>query len=199
MTCIFAIYDDTKQFYLRSYSDLDTAKFFYNRYVDYPIFYASFADGISQFQIVNVLGDATWTHGSYGGGCAMLQGNRDARANEDWLISDTIEVPADRFDLVTLAFEQALSYKYDSPDDYYTVRVSEDYDPSQHSNPNEAEWRTLTIPSPHPGDNFEFESSGNIDMRAYKGKTIRIAFVYKSDDKYMATWEINRIRLLGNN
>ena len=100
---------------------------------------------------------------------------------------------------MTLAFDQALSYKFDSPDDYYTVRVSENYDPSQHSNPNEAEWTTLTIPNPHPGDNFTFESSGNIDMRAYKGKTIRIAFVYKSDDSAMATWEINRIRLLGNN
>ena len=199
MTCIFAIYDDTKQFYLRSYTDLDTAKFHATSEKDYPIFYASFANGISKFRIVNVLGDATWTHGSYGGGCAMIQGSQNYRPNEDWLISDAIEVPADRFDIVTLAFNQALSYKFDSPYDYYTVRVSENYDPSLHSNPNEAEWTTLTIPNPHPGDNFTFESSGNIDMRAYKGKTIRIAFVYKSDDSAMATWEINRIRLLGNN
>ncbi len=199
MTCIYAIYGDTKQFYLRSYSDLDTAKFNATSEENYPIFYASFANGISKFRIVNVLGDATWTHGTYGGGCAMIQGSQNYRPNEDWLISDTIEVPADRFDIVTLAFDQALSYKFDSPDSYYTVRVSENYDPEMHSNPNDAEWRTLMIPNPHPGDNFTFESSGNIDMRAYKGKTIRIAFVYKSDDSAMATWEINRIRLLGNN
>ena len=199
MTCIYAVYGDTKQFYLRSYSDLDTAKFNATSEENYSIFYASFANGISKFRIQSVLGDARWTWGNYGGGCAMVRGNETARANEDWLISDSIEIPADRFDLVTLAFDQALSYKFDSPDSYYTVRISENYDPETHVDPNDADWTTLTIPNPHPGNSFDFQSSGNIDLRAYKGKTVRIAFVYKSDDSAMATWELNRVRIYGNN
>lgn len=198
MVCIYAIYGDTKQFYLRSFNDLDTAKFNATGEVNYPIFSASFSSDISGFKVVNIKGKAIWTWGKYGDGCAMIQGSRDGKEiNEDWMISDEIEI-GEPFNDVQFSFEQALSYKYDSPYDWYTVRISTDYDPDRHADPREATWRILEIPNPHPGNNFDFQSSGNIDFKYLKGQKFRIAFVYKSDSETMATWEVNKVKVIGN-
>lgn len=198
MVCIYAIYGETKQFYLRSYSDLDTAKFYATREINYPIFSASFSSDLSRFKVVSIRGNARWTWGKYGDGCAMVQGSESNKeANEDWLISDPIEIP-ERFTDVQFSFEQALNHKDTSDYNWYTARISTNYDPAVHSDPREADWTTLEIPNPHPGNNFTFENSGNIDLISYKGQTFRIAFVYKSDTKTMAIWEVNKVKVVGN-
>lgn len=178
MVCIYAIYGDTKQFYLRSYSDLDTAQFSATGEINYPIFSASFSSDLSRFKVISIRGDARWTWGKYGDGCAMVQGSKDGKeSNEDWLISDPIDIP-ERFTDVQFSFEQALSYKYESDYNWYTARISTNYDPAVHSDPREADWTTLKIPNQHPGNSFDFLNSGNIDLISYKGQTFRIAFVY---------------------
>ena len=198
MVCIYAIYGDTKQFYLRSYSDLDTAQFNATGEINYPIFSASFSSDLSRFKVISIKGNARWTWGKYGDGCAMVQGSgTNKEVNEDWLISDPIDIP-ERFTDVQFSFEQALSYKYNSDYNWYSVRISTNYDPAIHADPREADWTTLEIPNPHPGNNFTFENSGNIDLISYKGKTFRIAFVYKSDTETMATWEVNKVKVVGN-
>lgn len=200
MVCIYAVYGDTKQFYLRTFGDLDLEKFETSGDVNYPIFSASFASDLSNCRIVNLKGDAGWTWGKYGDGCAMVQGSRDGKEiNEDWLITDQIDIP-ERFTDVKFSFEQALSYKYDSPYDWYSVRVSTDYDPEIHSDPREATWKTLEIlpENQHPGNNFDFLSSGEIDFAYLKGTPFRVAFVYKSDTETMATWEVNKVKVVGN-
>lgn len=197
MTCIYAIYGDTKQFYLRSYSDLDTVKFNATGENNYPIFAASFSSDLGDFKVVSLEGNTRWTWGKYGDGCAMMQGSTNKEANQDWLISRQIEIP-ERFTDIQFSFEQALSYKFDSPYDWYSVRVSTDYDPEKHSDPREATWTTLEIPNPHPGNNFTFQSSGEIDFAYLKGTPFRIAFVYKSDTETMATWEVNKVKIVGN-
>ncbi|MCM1042064.1 MAG: DUF5689 domain-containing protein [Bacteroides sp.] len=197
MTCIYAIYGDTKQFYLRSFSDLDTAKFNATSEVNYPIFSASFSTDLLDFKVVSLEGNARWTWGKYGDGCAMVQGSSNKEENEDWLISREITIP-ERFSSAQFSFEQALSYKFDAPYDWFSVRISTDYDPAKHTNPNDADWTTLEIPVLHPGNNFTFQSSGEIDMMPYKDTPFRIAFVYKSDTENMATWEVNKVKIIGN-
>ena len=204
MKSIFAIYGTTKQFYLRAYNDIDTGKFAASAGVNYPVFAASFATGINNFSVYNTDGmdgrdgGATWTWGSYGGGCAMVQGSQTAKTNQDWLVSKEIEIP-EEFTAIDLTFEQALSYKYEQPDSYYTVRISTDYDQTLYSDPRQATWSTLTIPNPHPGNNFTFQTSGPIDLSAYRGRKIHIAFVYKSvEGEGMATWEVNKVQIIGN-
>ncbi|MCH5243602.1 MAG: choice-of-anchor J domain-containing protein [Lentimicrobiaceae bacterium] len=198
MVCIYAIYGDTKQFYLRSYSDLDTAKFNETGEVNYPIFSASFSSDLSYFKVVSVTGNARWTWGKYGDGCAMLQGSGTSKeVNEDWLISDPIDIP-ERFNDIKFSFEEALSYKYNSTYDWYAVRISTDYDPARHFDPNQATWQTLDMPVRHQGNNFTFQSSGEYNLASYKGQTFRIAFVYKSDTETMATWEVNKVKVIGN-
>lgn len=198
MTCIYAIYGDSKQFYLRQYTDLDLVKFESNSEQDYPIFYASFRESLEGFTPVNVKGKAVWQWGSYGDGCAMIQGSQNYEANEDWLItSSAVEIPSE-FSRVDLLFDQALSYRFDQPYDNYTIRVSENYDPAVHKDPNDATWTILTIPEPHPGNSFTFLSSGAIDLSYLKGKKIHVALVYLSTTEGMATWEVNKVRILGN-
>lgn len=212
MTCIYAVYGDTKQFYLRSFYDLDLEKFEATSETNYPIFSASFSSDISKFKVISIEGNARWTWGKYGDGCAMVQGSgSNKEVNEDWLVSDEIEIP-EHFTDVQFSFEQALSYKFSSPYDWYSVRISTDYDPEIHSDPREANWTTLTIPEPHPGNSFTFINSGNIDLAYLKGKPFRIAFVYKSgtyifndpttgkeiEEEIMATWEVNKVKVIGN-
>lgn len=203
MLCIYAIYDEDKQFYLRQYSDLDMTKFDATDHIDVPIFYASFSDGLNGFNAVNVTGDATWTWGKYGGGCAMIQGSQNYKENEDWLISgQMVEIPASTedgvFDSVVLLFDQALNFKNDQPYSNYTVRISENYDPAVHKDPKQADWQILEVPDPHPGNSFTFQSSGPIDLKHMIGKKFYVAFVYKSTSSGMATWEVNKLRIVGN-
>lgn len=199
MVCIYAIYGTTQQFYLRGFEDLDLSKFEATADVNYPIFTASFSSDINNFKAVSVKGNATWTWGNYGGGCALIKGsNTSQEVNEDWLISDEIEIP-ERFNDVQFSFEQALNYMGSSPFTWYTVRYSTDYDPAKHSDPNQATWQNISVPSPHPGNSFTFVNSGNIDFSFLKGKKFRVAFVYKSDNSTMATWEVNKVKVIGNN
>lgn len=203
MVCIYAVYDESKQFYLRQYSDLDMTKFEATDHIDVPIFYASFSDGLNGFKAVSVKGNETWTWGKYGGGCAMFQGDKSYKVNEDWLISgDMVEIPVSTedgvFDTVELSFDQALSYKYDQPYSNYSVRISENYDPAVHKDPKEADWQILEIPNPHPGNSFDFQSSGAIDLKHMIGKKFYVAFVYKSTSEGMATWEVNKLKIIGN-
>lgn len=195
MLCIYAIYGTTQQFYLRELSDLNLAQFEATAGNNVPIYSASFASSLNGFTVHDLQGPATWVWGKYGDGCMMVQGSgSDKSENEDWLISPaiTLDEAYSRFDF---SFEQALSYKYNSPDAWYSVFISENY---QNGNPKQAEWTRLAIPNPHEGNNFTFKSSGNIDLTAYRGKTIRLAFVYRSSTETMATWEVNKIKVLGN-
>lgn len=195
MLCIYAIYGSTQQFYLRQLSDLDLAQFEATSGENVPVYSASFASNTNGFTVYDVQGPATWVWGKYGDGCMMVQGSgSDKTENEDWLISPaiTLDETYSRFDF---SFEQALSYKYDSPDSWYSVRISENY---ESGNPNNAEWTRLVIPNPHEGNNFTFKNSGNIDLSAYRGKTIHLAFVYRSSSDVMATWEVNKVKVLGN-
>lgn len=126
----------------------------------------------------------------------MVKGSAEKEANEDWLISPAIELPSE-YSRLEISFDQALSYKFDAEYSNYTLRISENYDESQ-SNPLTADWTVLEIPNPHPGDSFDFLSSGNIDLEAWKGKKVHVAFVYMSDTENMATWEVNNLKIIGN-
>lgn len=66
MYCIYAVYGDTKQFYLRQYEDLNLAQFEQNAGVNVPVFSASFSNGANGFTARNLQGDAEWEWASYG-------------------------------------------------------------------------------------------------------------------------------------
>ena len=196
MLCIYAIYGTTQQFYLRQLSDLNLEQFDSTASLSRTLFYESFSSRDHNFTICNVdEGAVTWTFGTYGGGCMMVQGNNSNKTvNEDWLISPAFTLDGD-FNYYDLTFQYVLRYKSNSASDY-TIRIAEDYVDGM-ENPNDADWEPLST-SLVEGSDWSFRASNDIDLSDYAGKTVRIAFVYKSDANNMATWELNNVKVIGH-
>lgn len=53
----------------------------------------------------------------------------------------------------------------------------------------------LTIPTFSDGTNWNYVSSGDIDLSAYNGKTIQLGFRYTSSEAAAATWEIKNVKV----
>lgn len=198
MICIYAIYgttNPTKQFYLRQFSDLNLEQFDSTASLSRTLFFESFSSRNHNFTTYDMEGPAEWTFGTYGGGCMMVQGNGNNKTkNEDWLISPAFTLDGD-FNYYDLTFQYALRYKSNNASDY-TIRVLEGYEDGM--NPYDADWETIPASLVETNQDWSFQASRNIDLSDFKGKTIRIAFVYKSDEVYMATWELNNVKVIGH-
>lgn len=59
------------------------------------------------------------------------------------------------------------------------------------------EWTTLEVPSFTDYASWNFKSSGNIDLSAYVGKKIRLAFHYSSTSAKAGTWEVKNFKVSG--
>ncbi len=194
MLCIYAIYGETEQFYLRQFSDLNIAQFDSTAPLSRTLFYETFSSSNHNFITYDAEGPAEWTFGTYGGGCMMVQGNGSNKTkNEDWLISPAFTLDGD-FDYYDLTFQYVLRYKSNNASDY-TIRVLENYEDGM--NPYDADWEIIPTSLVQSSD-WNFRASNAIDLSDFKGKTIRTAFVYKSDTSYMATWELNNVKVIGH-
>lgn len=60
-----------------------------------------------------------------------------------------------------------------------------------------AAWTRLTIPTWPDAGAWTFVSSGNVDLSAFAGKKIQIAFKYGSSTAGADTWEIRNLKVLG--
>ena len=60
------------------------------------------------------------------------------------------------------------------------------------------EWTEIAIPTWPATGAWTFVNSGNIDLSAYAGKKIQIAFKYASSTAGADTWEIKNVKLVGN-
>lgn len=58
-----------------------------------------------------------------------------------------------------------------------------------------ADWTFLTIPTWPTAGTWDFVSSGDIDLNAYKGKKIQIGFLYESSSAGADTWEIRDLKV----
>ncbi|WP_321280051.1 choice-of-anchor J domain-containing protein [Marinifilum fragile] len=166
-----------------------------NEYSEVTLFSANYSD-LSQFTTVSVTGDdQEWYDSGYGGvDYAKISGYSGGTRfeNEDWLISPEIDL-ADVVDPF-MNISQALNYL--SGDWQQTfVYISDKYDATQA--PDVADWTELTIENAPAGDSWTFVESGNIDLSAYEGKKIHVAFVYKSNATDAATWEISQLDVKG--
>ena len=103
--------------------------------------------------------------------------------SESWLISPCIEIPADGKTILTFSH----AAKFFSNTSQMTLWVSTDY--SLYSL-FPATWNQLTIPNYPPGNNWTWYNSGDIDLSAYKGQHVNVAFRYTSNTSYAPQWEI---------
>lgn len=107
---------------------------------------------------------------------------------ESWLVSPELDLT----DVTTaiLTFDHAIN-KGDASlvQVNHIVQVSKD---------NGASWTALSGFTYPAGTDWNFVSSGDIDLSAYVGSKIKIAFQYKSTATAAATWEIKNVKVVAN-
>lgn len=124
----------------------------------------------------------TWGGAKYGmKASAYIDGKN--LASESWLISPEIDLTSEKAAFLT--FEHAAN-KFPADKnvaDFVSVKISKDG----------TTWDNLTIPTWPSGKDWTFVSSGSIDLKAYLGSKVKIAFVYTSKDGESGTWEIKNV------
>ncbi|MDD5696111.1 MAG: choice-of-anchor J domain-containing protein [Bacteroidales bacterium] len=107
--------------------------------------------------------------------------------NDDWLISPAINLANYHNEILTFI----TAFNYTGP--ALQVKISTDYAGS--GNPGLAEWETLEA-TLSPGS-WTWTSSGQVDISAFDGTQVYIAFQYTSSTTEAATWEVDDIKVVG--
>ena len=124
-----------------------------------------------------------WNWNSQYGMVANSTKNNAKYKSEAWLLSPCIELPEN--DKCVLTFSHAA--KFFSSTEQMTLYLTTNYIEDA---PGESEWQQLTIPNYPTGANWNWFESGEIDLSAYQGQEVVIAFRYVSDTNYAPQWEI---------
>lgn len=154
------------------------------------IFSEAFNNTLGGFTAVSVVGDQLWAASSYG---AKMSGfvNNASIANEDWLISPSINLAGKSS--AKIAFSHASFYKSTSTiSTENTLWISSNY---SSGSPLLATWTQLTIPVYQTSNSsWTFVNSGDIAIPSqYLGQNVKIAFKYISTTSTSSTWEIKEL------
>ena len=121
--------------------------------------------------------------------CMKASGYKGSAQNaKSKLVSPLIAIPAESEDgAPILSFDHAIGYGNNTTKDELTLWVKA----------KSTDWQQVTIPNyPTIGSSFSsFVSSGDIDLSAYKGQNIYIAFEYSSTTAKASTWEIKNVAI----
>ncbi|MBN2639467.1 MAG: choice-of-anchor J domain-containing protein, partial [Bacteroidales bacterium] len=182
--------DGTYEFVTYNYSATDP------QFGEVTVFSDDFSNGLVNFDSVSIVGDQKWYGSSYTSTSgtdyfAKISGySGGAQDNEDWLISPAINLNG--YIDAKLEVSQAAKYLNDEWDQIQ-VLISSDYS----GDVTTANWTQVTIDTLPSGSDYTFVSSGKVDISAYNGMTIHVAFKYLSTTTNAATWEINYIKVYG--
>ena len=121
-------------------------------------------------------------HPEYGAVAKAYDGKN--HKTESWLVSPRINLKG--HDQLYLRFDHALNYMYSETDiaKFIGVKISADKGET---------WESVTVPNLTSGSSFEFQSSGDIDLKKYKDQVIQFAFTYKTTEATAPTWEIQKV------
>ena len=134
-----------------------------------------------------------WYYSSTYGMCASAYKDNASWESEAWLVSPVIKLKKARNP--QLIFDQAFN-KATNFTEEATVLVSTDYKGDVTTctwTPlewNKNEDGTLNVPA---GSSWVFQSSGNMDMSAFKGQSVYLAFRYTTSNGVSGTWEIKNV------
>ena len=87
-----------------------------------------------------------------------------------------------------LLFDHACRFRTETPSDNLNVMVSTDYSDDVKT----ATWTALTVENWTDGTKWDFISN-KIDLSAYNGQKVTIAFKYVSTDNVAPTWEVQNV------
>ena len=150
-----------------------------------PIYSETFASNSQgSFTINNVLLPAgfssIWlTSSSYGMVATAFKSSTNY-ASEGWLISPEID----------LTNQTTAKLKFDHAINYVTIANMKNEMSVHISTDSGTSWTPLTVPVYPTGSNWTFVNSGEINLQAYIGQKIKIAFKYMSTTTKAGTWEV---------
>ena len=154
----------------------------------------TFKEGLNPFVQQSVAGYQTWfSDANYG---ARISGYSGGNNNEniDWLVSPSLNL--EDHTSAQLTFSHTINYdSHGKMKEYQSLWISDDYNGDVQT----ANWEPLIIPAYPNGMNWNFISSGSIDIpQRYLKKNVHIAFKYISTPhESNATWQITDFSLIG--
>ncbi len=149
---------------------------------------SDFEDGtLGDWQGQSLSGSMAWGTASYNGATyAIISGYGDDADSDDWLLSAPYDLT--HMSGTHLSFMSANKYG-----GTLQLLVSSDYDGDIAS----ATWEDLTAQATLSTGNWAWTSSGAIDLSAYDGQSLTIAFRYSTDPATGGTWELDDLVVSG--
>ena len=144
--------------------------------------------------VQQVIGTSTWETSTLGGAAdpyAKITNYAGSNtACENWLISPKIQFLGAA---PTISFDNDGNY----PGPQLQLMVSTDYNGI--GNPTSATWIDITSTVTWDSDLFGwgFENTGDVDLSAFSGQTVYIAYLYTGSDSDGSTWEVDEIMITG--
>lgn len=115
-------------------------------------------------------------------------------ASESWLVSDEIDFT--NANKPVMNFDVAMNFlKEGKFTDHFALKVSDDYV----DDVTTAKWTDLAFDNSGLGTSWAFKTISGLDLSAYKGKKIHIAFQYKGTDACAPTAEIRNLKIIEPN
>jgi hypothetical protein len=192
IVCIVGRFNSDIQLTIRSISEVDMAgtrcagQILSKDFEDEDLFSGGWTN-------IVVVGTTAWEVQFFGSNCAVIS-NYDGMNNsaaESWLISPALDLS--NTTTATMSFDNDCNYSGDP----LQLLVSADY--AGVGNPNSSTWidisSSVTWDSNPSG--WGFEPTGDIDLSAYTGGTLYVAFKYTGSNSDGRTWEIDNIIITG--
>lgn len=156
-----------------------------------PLFEETFTSNWNGWTKFSVTGAQIWTLDTqFGnpGNCAKMSGYSGGnQTNEDWLVSPSINLSS--VSTATLNFQTASKFA----GNLLEAKISTNY--SGAGNPNLATWTNLTATLDTNTSSYIWTNSGNIDISAFTGGNVYIAFKYTSTTSAASTWEVDNVKI----
>jgi len=145
----------------------------------------------NKWEAVSVTGAQVWGTTTFGNPapCAIMNGfSGGSNANEDWLVSKAINLSG--YTNYTLSFDTDVRYVGNLLQIFATKNYT--------GTPSTTTWTQLSGALDTDNTKFSpFVNSGNIDLAAFAGGNVYIAFKYTSTSSASSTWELDNVTVLG--
>lgn len=130
-----------------------------------------------------------WQNTTSYGWKASAYANKTNTASESWLVSPALNMKKGKNP--ELVFDEAMNFLgSNNIEDFLSVKVSTNFDGKD---VNAATWETLNITGRTDGASWTFYTVDPVSLSQFVGKTVHIAFVYKSTDAVAPTYEFKNI------
>jgi len=186
ITGILGLYNGEFRLVIRDLNDIQ----FYE-----PILSELFASDPSTWTKTNVSGTGVWAFNSTDK-CMKISGwvSGDAAANEDWLISPAFDISSAENPILTFSSRRRFN---DTETEPMTVYITTNYT----GDVSTTTWSKLSPAlDTNTADSFTgWVVSGDVNLSAYTGSNVRIAFKYKSSSNTNGTasyWDIDNISVI---